>query len=432
MEVQNTKAEQAVLGSILKNGDLIKETTLTVESFQDYKHQSIFTAMKGLENKNEPIDIISLNMELGQDVMLIGGSSYLTTIEDSITNTDDFKRYESYVVKAERFKKAKQALQIVNEEVISPKDLERFRSELEAIQNVLAIEQKKRFDLMENLMELHEEAETLKEGLSGIDTGFAELNALLDGLNTQDLIIVGARPSVGKTAFALNVGEHVAKSGEFVDIFSLEMPDKQLLKRMLCSLGNIDSLKMKNPMARFSESDWNKHSKALGELGDLKNNLNIVDTPGVTLQDIRSEVARSVKEYPDQKHVVIIDYITLIRTPGKQPRTQEVGEISRGLKRMARELDVCVICLAQLSRAVEQRQDKRPILSDLRDSGEIEQDADIIAFLYRDEYYDKESDNKNIIEIIIAKHRNGPLGTVELAFIKEYNKFINLDRRYEG
>lgn len=255
---------------------------------------------------------------------------------------------------------------------------------------------------------------------------------MTSGLQSGDLIIVGARPAMGKTAFVLNVAYHAASSDVAIGIFSLEMGEEQLLKRMISSAGNVDATKMKNPKKLCNIKDWENISKAMGLINDLP--LEIYDKANVTMQEIYAKTRKLKRKYPDKKVLIAIDYLQLIVGDPKHRgnRMQEIGEVSRKLKLMARELDVCVIALSQLSRAVESRQDKRPLLSDLRETGQIEQDADLIAFLYREDYYDAETANKNITEIILAKQRNGPVGTVELAFVKEFSKFINLERRYDN
>ena len=246
------------------------------------------------------------------------------------------------------------------------------------------------------------------------------------GFQRSDLIILAARPSVGKTAFALNVAQNVAaRANETVAIFSLEMSASQLVQRMICAEGNLDASRMRS--GGLEEDDWQKLTMAIGTLA--KAPVYIDDTPGITVQDIRAKCRRLQTE--KGFGLILIDYLQLIQGRGKgDNRQQEVSEISRTLKGIARELNVPIIALSQLSRSVEQRQDKRPMMSDIRESGSIEQDADIVAFLYRDDYYDKETEAKNIIEIIIAKQRNGPTGTVELVFLKEFNKFVSLDHRY--
>jgi len=247
------------------------------------------------------------------------------------------------------------------------------------------------------------------------------------GFQKSDLIIVAARPSVGKTAFALNIAQNVGvKTKETVAVFSLEMSDKQLAKRLLCSESRVDASRMRT--GYFEDGDWEKMTNGISHLAE--SNVFLDDTPGLNVYEIRAKCRRLKKEHG--LGMIIIDYLQLIAGRGRgDNRQQEVSEISRMLKQLARELDVPVIALSQLSRGVEQRQDKRPMMSDLRESGSIEQDADIVAFLYRDDYYDKESEKKNIIEIIIAKQRNGPVGTVELVFLKQFNKFVNLTRANE-
>ena len=265
--------------------------------------------------------------------------------------------------------------------------------------------------------------------ITGIPTGFAELDKMTAGFQRNDLIIVAARPSVGKTAFALNIAQNVAtKTDENVAIFSLEMGAEQLVMRMLCAEGNIDAQRLRT--GSLTDEDWGKLTMAMGSLSNA--GIFIDDTPGVRVKEIRAK-CRRLKQEQGGLGMILIDYLQLIQGSGRsgENRQQEVSEISRSLKALARELQVPVIALSQLSRGVEQRQDKRPMMSDIRESGSIEQDADIVAFLYRDDYYDKESENKNIIEIIIAKQRNGPTGTVSLAFVKEYNKFVNLERRFD-
>jgi len=280
------------------------------------------------------------------------------------------------------------------------------------------------------LMDVFEQIEFLynhRGGVTGIPSGFPDLDRMTSGFQRSDLIIVAARPSVGKTAFALNIAQNVGvRARETVAIFSLEMSASQLVQRMVCAESNVDAGRLRT--GRLEGDDWEKLTMAIGALSEAE--IYIDDTPGVTVADIRAKLRRLKKERG--LGLVVIDYLQLIQGRGKpgENRQQEVSEISRTLKQIARELEVPVIALSQLSRGVEQRQDKRPMLSDLRESGSIEQDADIVAFLYRDDYYDRETERKNIIEIIIAKQRNGPVGTVELVFLKNFNKFVSLDRTH--
>jgi replicative DNA helicase len=273
-------------------------------------------------------------------------------------------------------------------------------------------------------------SEAFKTGkVTGLRTGFRDLDGITAGLQRSDLIIVAARPSVGKTAFALNIAQNVAvRSVAPVAIFSLEMSAPQLVARMVSAEGGLEANRLR--IGDMGEEDWLKLADAAGVLG--ASNIFIDDSPGITVADIRAKCRRLKKQ--EGLGLIVIDYLQLIASAGRgrreENRQQEVSEISRMLKHLARELDVPVIALSQLSRGVEQRQDKRPMMSDLRESGSIEQDADIVAFLYRDDYYNQESEKKNIIEIIIAKQRNGPVGTVELVFLKQFNKFVDYDRNH--
>lgn len=424
--------EQALLSSIIKKGDLIKEVAVQDIHFEYIPNQKIFQAMRQLENKNIPIDIISLNAELGQDLLFIGGNEYLSDIYQLYTQEENFKTYERFILENFKIRKTKELMNGLSE-INGPRDIEKLNAMIAEVNELLEQGEVKEFDLSESLYEIHLDVEAEKKDVNGIPTGFTDLDHTLDGLGEEELIILAARPSVGKTAFALDITTNVCMEKEyFVNFFSLEMSDKSLLKRMICSVGRIDSMKMKNALKRFSDEDWNRYQNAQGIVSSFKQNLDIADNSKVTVQEIRTRVKQNKRKHPDKKHMVVIDYLTLIQGSGRKERHLEVGEISRNLKRLARDLKVPVLLLAQLNRGVEQRADKRPMLSDLRDSGEIEQDADKILFLHRDDYYDKETENKNVIEVIAAKNRNGSLGTVSLAFIKEYNKFVNLEKRYDS
>jgi replicative DNA helicase len=429
MQLENS--EQALLSCLLKKGDLIKEVTLTMEHFEYTPHKKIFEAMRRLERKDIPIDIVSITTEIGQDILFIGGTDYLSDLYKIITNEDHIKNYEKFVIEEFKIRKSKELADNLKD-LQSPRDIEQLEHTISELNELLEQGHDKEFNLIETLLNINNDIEKTKEGINGIPTGFTDLDNLLDGLGEEELIILGARPSVGKTAFALGITINACETNNFVDFFSLEMSDKSLLTRIICNIGNINSLKIKNALKRFDDNDWSKYTSAQGKVSEFKENLSIFDKSKVTVQDIRSQVKQSIRRFPDKRHLVVIDYLTLIQGSGRKERHLEVGEISRNLKRMARDLKVPILLLSQLSRGVEQRQNKRPMLSDLRDSGEIEQDADKILFLHRDDYYDKETENKNIIEVITAKNRNGSVGTVQLAFIKEYNKFLNLERRYDS
>jgi replicative DNA helicase len=425
--VEVLNAEQALLGSIIKKGDLIKEIALENNHFIDNKHQTIFTAMKSLEHKNEPIDIVTLKTQLGKEIEYVGGTEYLSDLKIGVPSIHSYKTYEKHVVDSYKLRTAKGKMVTISG-INDTKDINHIQSVLSEVQELLESGQEKAFDMNEALRRINEDIETKKEGINGITTGFSHLDHLLDGWKLQDLNIVAARPSMGKTAFALSLANAAAKNGDYVDIFSLEMSAELLLKRMICMIGGIDSMKLKNARKYFNDDDWHRYTMSMATLSKYKDNLNINDQTSPTVQEIRGRVRQSIRSYPNQRHVVIIDYLTLIKGSGRGERHLEVGEISRTLKGMARDLNCSVILLSQLSRKVEQRQEKRPMLSDIRDSGEVEQDADTISFLYRDDYYNVESESKDIIEVIVGKNRNGPLGTVELYFNKKTNTFADLKR----
>jgi replicative DNA helicase len=421
------KSEQSLLSCILKNGDLIKEVALTENHFNKLEHKRIFTAMKSLDEKNQPIDIVSVLHEIGQDIVLIGGHNSLSVLYNMITNEDHFKTYEKYILDEYKIRESKAITQQMLE--IQSKDIDKLKDFVQQLTNIVDDGEKNTFDLTQTLTEIEEFTQRDFEGIQGIPTGFHYLDTITDGWNEEELIILAARPSMGKTAFALEIAKQALFRKHAVDFFSLEMSDKSLITRMLCSVGEINSYKMKNPKKRFTEADYTKYRQAQAVVHRMKDKLMIVDDSGVTVQTIRSKVKQSLKEKPDKKHLVIIDYLTLIHGSGRKERHLEVGEISRNLKRLARDLQVPIIVLAQLNRALEQRKDKRPMLSDLRDSGEIEQDADKVLFLHREDYYEsdkKEKEEKEVpVEVVIAKNRNGSLGNVGLIFKKEIQKFDN-------
>ena len=431
--LENLQAEKHFLAAIMKEHALIKETGITKEYFSELSHQVLFNAMQEIDKQGEIIDNVSIYTKIGNSgIFQMGGSNILNDLSSMIVNINNFKQYEKYIIEAWQFSEARNITKKFGNETndISEKD-----KLTKLIQALSEIEQKgtqeQEFNLKETLVEMYDEAETEKKGMSGLGTGFKELDRMTDGNQKGDLIIVAARPSVGKTAYALNIASNHCEKGAICHLYSLEMKSKRLLNRMIACLGNIDAGKLRNPVATFNDGDWSKYTKALGILNNM--DLFIYDRSNQNVKDIYATSKKLVRKFPNRDHVIIIDYMQLLSSATrKNNRNEEVSEISRALKIMAGDLNCPVIALSQLSRGVEQRQDKRPMLSDLRDSGSIEQDADRVEFLYRDDYYDKESEANNIIEIIVAKQRNGPVGTVELAFIKEYNKFINLDRKHDS
>jgi replicative DNA helicase len=417
-------AEQSVLHCILKDNGLLQEIKLEPEHFLDIRHQRIYRAMLKLQKHGEIIDVVSVSAQLGDELLFIGGYDYLNELLHIVAKPEYIHTYERYVL--ENYKKVR--IKELARQIKETNDYEEIQRLTSEMNDLTLDETKNDFDLINILSEIEEEANTEKNGINGISTGFTELDYILDGWLEEELTIIGARPSMGKTAFALALATNALRQEHFVTFFSLEMSAKSLLKRMICGIGRINATKMKDPLKRFNEEDWRNYRNAQGLLTMYKDSLNIDDRSKVKVQDIWARVKQNVKKAPDKRHLVIIDYLTLIEGSGRRERHLEVGEISRSLKRMARELNVSVIVLAQLNRAVESRQDKRPILSDLRDSGEIEQDADKVIFLHRDDYYDRE-EVSNTIEVIVAKHRNGPLGVVPLFFDRSTQTFANLEVR---
>ncbi|WP_028563595.1 replicative DNA helicase [Paenibacillus pinihumi] len=435
---QNMEAEQAVLGSVLLQSEALISSMERIrsEDFYSTAHQLIFEAMIELGEANQPIDLVTLTASLQDKQQLeeIGGVSYLAKLVGSMPTAANVDYYAQIVEEKSMYRKLiRTATQIVTNGYAASDDIGMLLSEAE--QKIMEISNRRAssgfISIRDVLMEVFERVEHLysnKGGSTGIPSGFTDLDRMTSGFQRSDLIIVAARPSVGKTAFALNIAQNVGvRARETVAIFSLEMSAAQLVQRMICAESNVDATRMRT--GHLEGDDWEKLTMAIGSLSEAE--IFIDDTPGITVAEIRAKCRRLKKE--KGLGMILIDYLQLIQGRGKagENRQQEVSEISRTLKHIARELEVPVIALSQLSRGVEQRQDKRPMMSDLRESGSIEQDADIVAFLYRDDYYDKESEKKNIIEIIIAKQRNGPVGTVELAFLKNYNKFVSLDRTHQ-
>lgn len=420
----NLEAEYGLLGCILKKGDLIKEITIQEKHFHSTYNKILFNTLREIEQKNEPIDIVTVVTTMGQEKLSnIGGKKYLADLMNSVASLEPFKTYEKYIIEAWKLREARN---IQSKEITNLDDLTNIMSKLSELELENNDDD---YNHKEAIVELYEDIENQPEGLSGLDTGFRDLNNLLNGFQKQDLIISAARPSVGKTAKALNHAMKHGDNGGVVAFFSLEMSKKLLNKRMLSTIGNIDGHKMRNPKQFFDAEDWSKLTSAMGILSNM--NLHIYDKSGQTIPYIRSKVSKLRRKYPDKEILVIIDYLQLIVPVKKyESKNVEIGDYTRTLKALAKDFDVPVYLLSQLSRGVESRQDKRPKMSDIRDSGSIEQDADVIEFLYRDDYYDAETEKKNIIEIIVAKHRNGAVGTIELVFQKEYNLFMDLDYKH--
>ncbi|MDY0854534.1 replicative DNA helicase [Bacillus thuringiensis] len=429
--IRNVEAEQSVLGSIIQEGDLIKDCQLKVKQFSLPTHQVIFKAMRELEDAEVPIDLVALIGKFDESFThQIGGIEFFVNLTEVVTTTKNFSYHEGLVIEAWKMRHAQEVAGNLYNRLQQDRDMSAISTSIDELSAIEETGYSDEFNLKDTLVDLYKNMQIDVGDLTGIPTGYDDLNRMTAGLQGGDLIIVGARPSMGKTAFVLNVAFHAASAHTATGIFSLEMGEEQLLKRMISSTGNIDATKLKNPKKLCNLKDWEKISQAMGLINDLP--LEIYDKANVTMQEIYAKARKLKRKYPDKKVLIAFDYLQLIVGDPKHRgnRMQEIGEISRKLKLMARELNVCVVALSQLSCAVESRQDKRPLLLDLRENGQIEQDADLIAFLYREDYYDRETENKNITEIILAKQRNGPVGVVELAFIKEFSKFVNLERKF--
>jgi len=429
------EAEQAVLGSMLTDKDAVIAAIEVVkpEDFYREDNKIIYTAVLNLYNRAEPIDIITLKSELMSMGKFdnVGGLEYLVELPEKVPTTANVDKYIKIV---EEKAILRNLIKTANEIITLGYD------PTEEVENIMDSAEKKIFDIMQSknqkgytpikdiLVETFAQIEQLynqKQPITGVPTGFLDLDYKTAGLHGSELILVAARPAMGKTAFALNIATNAAVKAKVpVAIFSLEMSKEQLVNRVLCSEAMVDSNKVKT--GKLDEQDWGKLASALGPLSEA--DIYIDDTPGISVMEIRAKCRKLKLE--KNIGLVVIDYLQLITGSGKRngSREQEISEISRSLKILAKEIDVPVIALSQLSRAVEQRPDHRPMLSDLRESGAIEQDADIVMFLYRDDYYNEDTDKKNIAEVILAKHRGGSTGTVELLWLGNYTKFVNIDK----
>ena len=431
-------AEQAVLGSMLTDNDAVAEAieTLKEEDFYRDDNKAIFEAVLNLYSKSEPVDIITLKDELESmgKFEQVGGFEYLANLPDKVPTTANVQKYIKIVEEKSLLRNLiKTANEIIDLGYSSTEDVEDIMDKAERkIFDIMQRKSQKGYTpikdvLVESFTKL-EELYNRKQHITGVPTGFVELDYKTAGLHGSELILVAARPAMGKTAFALNIAANAALRGNVpVAIFSLEMSKDQLVNRILCGEAMVDSNKVRT--GKLEEDDWVKLAGAIGPLSESE--ICIDDTPGISIMEIRTKCRKLKME--KNIGLVVIDYLQLVQGSNKRSgsREQEISEISRSLKILAKEINVPVIALSQLSRAVEQRPDHRPMLSDLRESGAIEQDADIVMFLYRDDYYNKESEKKDIAEVIIAKQRGGSTGTVELLWMGNYTKFVNLEKRFD-
>lgn len=445
----NKEAEQSVLGSILLRPEALIEALeyVTADSFYQHAHQLIFTAMMELNEINQGIDVVTVKNILGDKNQLddIGGVSYLADLASIVPTAANVVYYSKIVAdKALLRRLITTATDIVAQSYeYQDNDVNSILDDAERqIMNVgedhASNGFKKISDVLNVTIEGIDQRAQKESSVTGLSTGYAELDKVTAGLHPDELVILAARPGVGKTAFALNVAENIAvHTPTTVAIFSLEMGAEQLASRLLCAQGSIDANNLRT--GNLNDEEWKNLVVATGILS--RTSIYIDDTPGIKMAEIRAKCRRLSKE-TGNLGLVIVDYLQLIEGTGQENRQQEVSVISRQLKRLAKELHVPVIALSQLSRGVEQRQDKRPLLSDIRESGSIEQDADVVAFLYRDDYYNDESDSDNPedfadtnageVEVIVSKNRSGPRGTIKLLFVKSYNKFAAISPLTEG
>ena len=430
----SVEAEQSVIGSMIMDRDAIMTASevITSEDFYQSQYGVLFDAMLELYNEGKPVDLVTLQERLREkDVPPeISSLEFVRDLLDAVPTSANVRHYATIVQEKSMLRK----LIKVNEDIANTCYLAREKTE-----DILEETEKKIFDLLQyrstgdfvpikqvvsNALDKIEKASKNKGTVTGIPTGFIDLDYKTSGFQPSDLILIAARPSMGKTAFVLNVAQHMAfKEGKTVAIFSLEMSKEQLVNRLFSLESKVDSQALRT--GNLTDEDWAKLIEGAAVVG--KSNLIIDDTPGISIAELRSKCRKFKLEH--DLGIIIIDYLQLM-SGGKhsESRQQEISEISRSLKAVARELNVPVVALSQLSRAVEQRPDHRPMLSDLRESGAIEQDADVVMFLYRDDYYNKDTDKKNIAEVIIAKQRNGPIGTVELVWLPNYTKFANMKK----
>lgn len=436
---QNTEAEASLLGAILIDSDAIVKIAdlISAEDFYDPKHGRIYEAISQLYEKHSPIDILTLSDQLKSTgfIDFVGGAGYLTELTNFVPTAAHAEQYAAIIseksMRRRLIKSAQDTVELAYNEERPLQDLveeaetklfevsqQHVKQDIASIETILG-------ESFDRLDELHKDKGTLR----GIPTGFRDLDNMLAGLQRSDLFILAARPAMGKTAFSLGLAHSIGtKAKEPVLIFSLEMSKEQLVDRMLSTESGVDAWALRT--GNLSDSDFEKIGQAMGTLSEAQ--IFIDDTPGITVSDLRTKARRESHIRP--LGLIIVDYLQLMsggaRFSGQSNRVQEISEISRGLKGIARELNVPLIALSQLSRSVESRTPQIPQLQDLRESGSIEQDADVVAFLYREDYYNPESERKNIMDVLIRKHRHGPTGTVELYFDREKQRFRSVDTRH--
>lgn len=431
------EAEQAILGSMLTDKDAVISAieVLKEDDFYREDNRLIYSAILNLYNRAEPIDIITVKAELEAmgKFEQVGGLEYLAELPEKVPTTANSSKYIKIVEEKSTLRNLiKTANEIIELGYDPTEDVEDIMEGAEKkIFNIMQNKNQKGYSAMKDILvdsfTQLEELYNRKQHITGVPTGFADLDYKTAGFHSSDLILIAARPAMGKSAFALNIATNAAVRAKVpVAIFSLEMSKEQMVNRILCSEAMVDSNKVRT--GKLEEDDWTKLAEAIGPLSEAE--IYIDDTPGISVMEIRAKCRKLKLE--KNIGMVVIDYLQLVQGSNKRngSREQEISEISRSLKILAKEIGVPVVALSQLSRAVEQRPDHRPMLSDLRESGAIEQDADIVMFLYRDDYYNQDTDKKGIAEVILAKHRGGSTGTVELLWLGSYTKFVNLEKGF--
>ena len=434
----STEAEISVLGAMLQDSSAVLRAAeqLVPEDFYHPEHKEIFQVMADMNRQHMPIDLVTLQAELSRRGTLegIGGTGYLLKILSDVPTAANVRAYIEIVQEKSTLRKMIAACRTITKDCYS-QDKE--------VQDILTNAEKSIFDIvmnrqggeelkplsevLVNTYSIIEELARQKGQIAGVPTGFIDLDSMLTGLHAGELIIIGARPAMGKTSFAMNIAEHAALNNKTTAVFTLEMPREQIAMRLLCSDARVDMQRVRK--GTLEDSDWLRLAQSLAPLSAAP--MYIDDTSALSPTMLRSRCRRLMMDRG--LDLVVVDYLGLMRSDGKaESRQLEVSEISRRLKAIALELKIPIIACAQLSRANKDRVDKRPMLSDLRDSGSIEQDADVVMFLHREEYYNKETEDKNIGEVIVSKQRSGPLGTVKLAWLSEYTTFANLAKDQGG
>ena len=428
------EAEQSVLGGLFLDKDTLIKVVERVQADDFYRqdHKIIFQAISALDAEGKPFDLVTVAewLESHRQLDEAGGLNYLAELAENTPSASNVGAYADIVRKRSILRQLISATTKISDTIFNPMDLtseqvldfaEQVVFEIAERENRGRRTYKNIQDLLVTTLERVDELYRKKSHITGISTGFDDFDERTAGLQKSDLIIVAGRPSMGKTAFAVNIAEHaVIKEKMSVVVFSMEMPGEQLAMRMMSSLGRVDQHKVRT--GKLSDEDWPRLTSAVTLLKD--ENLFIDDTPALTPAELRARCRRISREH--KLDLIVVDYLQLMHVPGtSENRATELSEISRSLKAMAKELQVPVVALSQLNRSLEQRPNKRPIMSDLRESGAIEQDADLIVFIYRDEVYNEDSVDKGVAEIIIGKQRNGPIGTVRLTFLGKYTRFEN-------